>query len=291
MLYFRGKFRGAKIPSFSTLQIPFASFRRPRTPRSPSPSVRPLFPNAPAGLVPERPRASSMPPLETEETLEVEGEQTIFSEKSELPRLEQRREEPSFIDPGFMRDISTIMEEPSLLSRSSQSSTRQSQTTSRIGSAYSQRSNVLSTSVKSDSTIILPAHSSNHNRHFSETGSMFAPTRLNSAVGPWRDSIWSTTATPTGIGPPPSAYASQRQSRRSLSLSARAAQVRDSNSWIDDMSPRSSGRPPASFILPPLPTPGFARDSENRNSNNRQNQNPQSSSPLRNSRSPSWPLN
>ena len=286
---FRGKFRGARVPSFSALQFRFTSFRRPQAPRSPSPSVRPLFPAAPAGLVPERPRASSMPPLETEKTPEVGGEQTTFSEKFKLPQLEHRQEEPSFIDPGFMRDISTIMEEPSLLSRS-QSSAHQSQTTSRIGSAYSQRSNVLSTSVKSDSTIILPAPSSNHTRHSSEAGSMFAPTRLNSAVGPWRDSIWSTTATPTGIGPPSSAYASQRHSRRSFSLSARAAQARDSNSWIEDMSPRSSGRPLASFILPPLPTPGFARDGENRNSN-RQNQNVQSSSPLRNSRSPSWPLN
>ncbi|MCJ1332375.1 hypothetical protein MMC10_009067 [Thelotrema lepadinum] len=265
----------------------FTSFKRPYNPRSLSPSVRPLFATAPTGLVPERPRASSLPPLETEKTREIEDEQMPISEKTELPQLEQHQEEASFIDPGFMRDVSTIMEEPSLLADSRRSSARQSQIMSRKESTSSRQSNVLSASIKSDSTIILPAPSAIHSRHSSEAGSMFAPTRLNSAVGPWRDSIWSTAATPTGIGPPLSAYASQRQSRRSFSLSARAAQARDSNNWIDDVSPRSSGgRPLASFILPPLPTPGFRRDSENRNSNP-QNRNTHAPSSLQNSRRPS----
>ena len=264
VLCLRGKLRPSKL---SPIPIPNFRSTSPWAPASPpyeeqTPSLRTMFPAATAGLVPERPRARSLPPLDTEKTMESEVESAPTSKSFASSKPEMTQEEASYIDPGFMRDISTIMEESSVFSDTRRSQSHQSQSMSYQSMSYMEpapgrQSTILSASVKSNSTIVLPAPLPNHSLHSSESGSIFAPTRINSLVGPWRDSLWSTTATPTGVVAPPSAYASQRQSRRSLSMSARLAEARDSTNWFDETSPRSSGRLQRSMILPPLPTPGF----------------------------------
>ena len=203
----------------------------------------------------------------TDKFSSAEDEAPVIPEKSRTPSLEAHQDVVSTIDPEFMREISTIMEESSGYSQSSRS--HLSQPMSMETTTQSRQSNPLSVSSRSNSTVILPSPFPNHNRNVSESNSVFGPTRLNSALGPWRDSLWSTTATPTGLMPPSSAYASPRQSRRSLSLSARVSQAQLSGSWYQDQLPRGSGRlQERSFILPPLPTPGFGNSTADDSSKN-----------------------
>lgn len=268
---FRGKARGFKFQAPRFPSFPFASFSPPQLPSRArnAPIIRTLFPSASVGLVPERPEDRGFQAPMTEKTKGLEAVHEAVSEKSISPQMGEQEDDAPLIDPGFMREISLFMDKsPSHPGHQKspnrsvyQHSHQPSGTLSMAGSTYSRNSNGLPASSRSNSTIILPGSFTTHSRNASEGDSMFAPTRLNSAVGPWRDSLWSTTATPTGMLPPSSAFASQRQSRRSLSLSARAAMARDTGSWTEDVSRRSSGLFPQSMILPPLPTSGVGRSS------------------------------
>lgn len=283
----RRRIKGSKVAAVQSRSTHQSSSTSPRSPsrRQSAPAFRNVFPGAPAGLVPDRPGRDSLPALEAEKTMELNFAEDSFPEKYGIPEAEEFEEEASAIDPGFMRELSTIME-----ASTERSFSHRSQALSFSESAYSRQSNPLSGSTKSDSTIILPAPFPNHSRHVSDTGSMFGPSRVNSAVGPWRDSIWSTTATPTAVYPPSSAYASQRQSRRSQSLSAHVARVRDANSWAEDPSPHSSRRPPGSALLPPLPTPDLGKATSNQ-SRHQASHNDPSSWGTDSIMCDSWPLN
>ena len=264
VLCVRGKLRGiraipfrSRSPYSGSSPFPSSSPPPPRPSRSQSdPPFRRAVPVTRVGAAYEISRRDIDPPQARKRTVEPYTADPL-SEKAEDSMHGSYLDEVSIIDPGFMRELSTIMEASTerSLSRHSQASRILSFT----DSAYSRQSNLQSTSTKSDSTIILPGPFPSHSRHSSESGTMFGPTRLNSATGPWRDSIWSTTATPTSVLPPSSAYASQRHSRWSQSLSTRLAQARDSFYWTDDQSPRSSKPIPGSALLPPLPTPGLGK--------------------------------
>jgi hypothetical protein len=157
-----------------------------------------------------------------------------------------RRESAPSIDPSFMGTISAILDPSQVPTHS--------RTVSHTGSLSSSRySDIRAGSIKSDSTIILPQVFGHSSRQSSNQNSMFAPTRFNSAIGPWRDSVWSAgaAATPTSVMPPSSASSSyfpnHRQSR-SLSY-ANSASMRNTGVWSQNFA--LQGDPNRKSPLPP----------------------------------------